>query len=74
MGIQSGAVRKLDVGGTFTTAATATFIFLAGNVRYLPLMSDERADCGAYLPLLSSAPQLADFSSFMRRSTPLCCR
>jgi uncharacterized membrane protein YoaK (UPF0700 family) len=42
MGIQSGAVRKLDVGGTFTTAATATFIFLASNVRYLPLMSDER--------------------------------
>jgi uncharacterized membrane protein YoaK (UPF0700 family) len=42
MGMQSGAVRKLDVGGTFTTAATATFIFLASNVRYLPLMSDER--------------------------------
>jgi uncharacterized membrane protein YoaK (UPF0700 family) len=42
MGIQSGAVRKLDVGGTFTTAATATYIFLASNVRYLPLMSDER--------------------------------
>src|SRR6476646_3181474 len=36
MGMQSGAVRKLDVGGTFTTAATATFIFLASNVRYLP--------------------------------------
>jgi len=42
MGMQSGAVRKLDVGGTFTTAATATLIFLASNVRYLPLMSDER--------------------------------
>src|SRR6476620_7288305 len=42
MGMQSGAVRKLDVGGTFTTAATATFIFLASNMRYLPLMSDER--------------------------------
>jgi uncharacterized membrane protein YoaK (UPF0700 family) len=42
MGMQSGAVRRLDVGGTFTTAATATFIFLASNVRYLPLMSDER--------------------------------
>src|SRR6476660_2322323 len=42
MGMQSGAVRKLDVGGTFTTAATATYIFLASNVRYLPLMSDER--------------------------------
>jgi uncharacterized membrane protein YoaK (UPF0700 family) len=42
MGMQSGAVRKLDVGGTFTTAATATFIFLASSVRYLPLMSDER--------------------------------
>ena len=42
MGLQSGAVRKLEVGGTFTTAATATFIFLASNVRYLPLMSDEQ--------------------------------
>ena len=42
MGMQSAAVRNLNVGGIFTTAATATFIFLASNVRYLPLMSDER--------------------------------
>jgi uncharacterized membrane protein YoaK (UPF0700 family) len=32
MGMQSGAVRRLDVSGVFTTAATATYIFLIGNV------------------------------------------
>lgn len=31
MGMQSGAVRRLDVTGVFTTAATATYIFLIGN-------------------------------------------
>jgi uncharacterized membrane protein YoaK (UPF0700 family) len=31
MGMQSGAVRRLNVGGVFTTAATATFIFLVGD-------------------------------------------
>ena len=32
MGMQSAAVRNLNVGGIFTTAATATFIFLFGAV------------------------------------------
>jgi len=31
MGMQSASVRKLNVGGVFTTAATATFIFLVGD-------------------------------------------
>jgi uncharacterized membrane protein YoaK (UPF0700 family) len=31
MGMQSGAVRRLNVGGVFTTAATATYIFLVGD-------------------------------------------
>jgi uncharacterized membrane protein YoaK (UPF0700 family) len=31
MGNQSAAVRQLNVGGIFTTAATATFIFLVGD-------------------------------------------
>jgi len=31
MGMQSAAVRKLNVGGVFTTAATATFIFVVGD-------------------------------------------
>ena len=40
MGMQSAAVRNLNVGGIFTTAATATFIFLFG-ARALPSL-DER--------------------------------
>src|SRR6202140_930252 len=32
MGMQSAAVRTLHVEGVFTTAATATIIFLAGNL------------------------------------------
>ena len=36
MGIQSAAVRSLNVAGVFTTAATATFIFLAGDLADWP--------------------------------------
>jgi uncharacterized membrane protein YoaK (UPF0700 family) len=42
MGMQSAAVRWLDVGGVFTTAATATFIFLAGSFARRPLSGEER--------------------------------
>ena len=43
MGMQSAAVRNLNVGGIFTTAATATFIFLFGAVANgAPLTGDER--------------------------------
>jgi uncharacterized membrane protein YoaK (UPF0700 family) len=42
MGMQSAAVRRLDVGGVFTTAATATFIFLVGDFARKPLTGEER--------------------------------
>ena len=42
MGMQSAAVRWLDVGGIFTTAATATFIFLFGDFASRPLSGEER--------------------------------
>ncbi len=42
MGMQSAAVRKLNVGGIFTTAATATFIFLFSDLANIPLTGDER--------------------------------
>ena len=42
MGMQSAAVRRLNVGGVFTTAATATFIFLVGDFANRPLTGDER--------------------------------
>ena len=42
MGMQSAAVRWLDVGGVFTTAAIATFIFLAGSFARRPLTGEER--------------------------------
>jgi uncharacterized membrane protein YoaK (UPF0700 family) len=42
MGMQSAAVRLLDVGGVFTTAATATFIFLFGSFAGHPLTGEER--------------------------------
>jgi uncharacterized membrane protein YoaK (UPF0700 family) len=42
MGNQSAAVRQLNVGGIFTTAATATFIFLVGDwANNRPLTSEE---------------------------------
>lgn len=42
MGMQSAAARKLNVGGVFTTAATATFIFLVSDwANRNPLTSDE---------------------------------
>lgn len=42
MGMQSAAVRGLNVGGVFTTAATATFIFLFGSFAGRPLTGEER--------------------------------
>jgi uncharacterized membrane protein YoaK (UPF0700 family) len=42
MGMQSAAVRWLEVGGVFTTAATATFIFLVGSFARRPLTGEER--------------------------------
>ena len=42
MGMQSAAVRQLNIGGVFTTAATATFIFVFGDyANHRPLTSDE---------------------------------
>ena len=41
MGMQSAAVRQLDVPGIFTTAATATFIFLFGDWAYNRLLTSE---------------------------------
>jgi uncharacterized membrane protein YoaK (UPF0700 family) len=42
MGNQSAAVRQLNVGGVFTTAATATLIFLVGDwANNRPLTSEE---------------------------------
>ena len=42
MGMQSAAVRRLRVEGVFTTAATATFIFLAGDIINSEATSAER--------------------------------
>jgi hypothetical protein len=42
LGMQSAAVRRLNVGGVFTTAAAATFIFLAGDLANEPLSDEER--------------------------------
>jgi uncharacterized membrane protein YoaK (UPF0700 family) len=52
MGMQSAAVRWLDVGGVFTTAATATFIFLAGSFARRPLTGEERRRLSAVLASL----------------------
>jgi uncharacterized membrane protein YoaK (UPF0700 family) len=50
MGNQSAAVRQLNVGGIFTTAATDTFIFLAGDWAYnRPLTSEEHSRLRAVL-------------------------
>lgn len=40
--MQSAAVRRLNVGGIFTTATSATFIFPAGDFANEPLTREER--------------------------------
>jgi uncharacterized membrane protein YoaK (UPF0700 family) len=42
MGMQSAAVRWLDIGGVFTTAATATFVYLDGDFATRALSKEER--------------------------------
>ena len=42
MGMQGAAVRRLNVGGIFTTAATATFIFLFSDFANYRMTGDER--------------------------------
>lgn len=42
MGMQSAAVRRLHVDGVFTTAATATIIFLAGDIADWSATAKER--------------------------------
>ena len=42
MGIQSAAVRRLNVAGIFTTAATATYIFLFSDLANIRMSGDER--------------------------------
>ena len=50
MGNQSAAVRQLNVGGVFTTAATATVIFVAGDwANNSPLTSEEHSRLRAVL-------------------------
>jgi uncharacterized membrane protein YoaK (UPF0700 family) len=56
MGVQSAAVRSLHVDGVFTTAATATFIFLAGDLSNWAATSAERRRLtGVLLSLLIGA-------------------
>ncbi|MET4803800.1 YoaK family protein [Bradyrhizobium sp. LB11.1] len=52
MGMQSGAVRRLNVSGVFTTAATATFIFVVGDLAHEPLTGEERHRLRAVLASL----------------------
>ena len=42
MGLQSAAVRRLDIGGVFTTAATGTVIVLASDLVNFRATADER--------------------------------
>jgi uncharacterized membrane protein YoaK (UPF0700 family) len=54
MGNQSAAVRQLNVGGIFTTAATATFIFLVGDwANNRPLTGEEHRRLRAVLVSLA---------------------
>jgi uncharacterized membrane protein YoaK (UPF0700 family) len=50
MGMQSAAVRTLHVDGVFTTAATATIIFLAGDLWLHSAMFDPLAGFQAGYP------------------------
>jgi uncharacterized membrane protein YoaK (UPF0700 family) len=56
MGMQSAAVRSLHVDGVFTTAATATFLFLAGDIAtWSATTAERRRLAGVLLALLLGA-------------------
>src|ERR1700688_3903056 len=56
MGIQSAAVRRLHVDGVFTTAATATVIFLVGDlVDWRTTVAERRRLAGVLVSLLLGA-------------------
>jgi uncharacterized membrane protein YoaK (UPF0700 family) len=56
MGIQSGAVRRLHVDGVFTTAATATVIFLVGDlVDWRATVAERRRLAGVLISLFLGA-------------------
>jgi len=68
MGNQSAAVRQLNVGGIFTTAATATVIFLAGDwANGKPLTSRRLASIYApVFPLVVTAVVVATAARVFR--------
>ena len=54
--MQSAAVRRLHVEGIFTTAATATFIFLAGDIiNWSGTAAERRRLTGVLVSLFSGA-------------------
>src|SRR6266436_5774405 len=56
MGIQSAAVRRLHVDGVFTTAATATIVFLAGDItNWSATVTERRRLSGVLLSLFVGA-------------------
>jgi uncharacterized membrane protein YoaK (UPF0700 family) len=72
MGMQSAAVRRLNVSGVFTTAATATFIFLVGDFANDPLTGEERRRlAGVLVSLAIGATSGAILLLHMPISAPL---
>src|SRR6202049_4839502 len=56
MGMQSAAVRMLHVGGVFTTAATATIIFLVGDItNWSATVAERRRLAGVLVSLFVGA-------------------
>jgi uncharacterized membrane protein YoaK (UPF0700 family) len=56
MGMQSAAVRTLHVDGVFTTAATATIIFLAGDIaNWSSTVTERRRFTGVLISLFAGA-------------------
>ena len=56
MGVQNTAVRRLHVEGVFTTAATATMIFLVGDItNWSAIIVERRRAAGALVSLFAGA-------------------
>jgi uncharacterized membrane protein YoaK (UPF0700 family) len=56
MGMQSAAVRRLHVEGVFTTAATATVIFLVGDItNWSATVAERRRLAGVLISLFIGA-------------------
>ena len=74
MGTQSAAVRRLHMDGIFTTAATATIIFLVGDITKWSVTAGERRRFVGVVASLFIGAAAGGYSWYTPPSLLRCCR